>query len=162
MGAIVLQFVEGSGLGAALIKYYDHGIYSHVDSVLPDGTLLGARDDVIDGIPSGVQIRPASYVAGEIVLRVTIPCTDAQQDAFYAFVRVQLRKPYDETSIAAFALGRDWRADDSWFCSELCAAAVEASGFVQPLSAAANKVAPDDLLLVISALVPISIPESTS
>lgn len=153
MGAIALQFVEGSGFGSALIKYYDHGLYSHVDSVLPDGTLLGARDDVIDGIPSGVQIRPASYVAGETVLRVTIPCTDAQQDAFYAFMRAQLGKPYDETSIAAFALGRDWRADDSWFCSELCSAGIEASGLVPPLSAPANKIAPDDLLLVVSALV---------
>lgn len=159
MGAIVLQFVEGSGFGSALIKYYDHGLYSHVDSMLPDGTLLGARDDAIEGIPSGVQIRPASYVAGETVLRVTIPCTDTQQDAFYAFVRAQLGKPYDETSIAAFAVGRDWRADDSWFCSELCSAGIEASGLVPPLSAPANKIAPDDLLLVISALVRIGQPE---
>ena len=159
MSAIVLQFVEGSGFGAALIKYYDHGLYSHVDSVLPDGTLLGARDDVIGSIPSGVQIRPANYVGSETVLRVTIPCTDAQEAAYYAFVRAQLGKPYDETSIAAFALGRDWRADDSWFCSELCAAGIEASGLVSPLSAPANKIAPDDLLLVISALVPIGQPE---
>jgi hypothetical protein len=159
MGQIVMQFVEGSGFGSALIKYYDHGLYSHVDSVLPDGTLLGARDDVIDGIPSGVQIRPASYVTGETVLRVTIPCTDAQEAAYYAFVRAQLGKPYDETAIAAFAVGRDWRAADSWFCSELCSSGIEASGLVPPLSAPANKIAPDDLLLVVSALVQIGQPE---
>src|ERR1700744_1657297 len=104
MSTIVLQFVEGSGFGADLIRWFDHGKFSHVDSVLPDGMLLGARDDVIDGIPSGVQIRPASYVAKETVLRVTIPCTVNQEEAFYDFVRTQIGKPYDETAIAAFAV----------------------------------------------------------
>jgi hypothetical protein len=138
--AIVLQFVQGTGFGAALIKFYDHGLYSHVDSVLPDGTLLGARDDEVGGMPSGVQ-------------RITLPCTDAQADAYYAFVRSQIGKAYDETAIVAFAVGRDWRTPDCWFCSELCAAGLEASGFVFPLSSPANKVAPDDLLMVVSALV---------
>lgn len=158
MGAIVMQFVQGSGFGADLIRWFDHGKYSHVDSVLPDGTLLGARDDVIDGIPSGVQIRPATYVAKEAVLRVTIPCTVNQEEAYYDFVRAQLGKPYDETAIVAFAMGRDWRAADSWFCSELCAAGIEASGLIPPLIAPFNKIAPDDLALVVSALVEIDQP----
>jgi len=151
--AIVLQFVQGTGFGAALIKFYDHGLYSHVDSVLPDGTLLGARDDEVGGMPSGVQIRPADYLGSETVKRITLPCTDAQADAYYAFVRSQIGKAYDETAIIAFAVGRDWRTPDCWFCSELCAAGLEASGFVFPLSSPANKVAPDDLLMVVSALV---------
>lgn len=155
MGAIVMQFVGNSSWGSRLIEWFDHGKYSHVDSVLPDGTLLGARNDVIDGIPSGVQIRPASYVDGDKILRVTIPCTVNQEEAYYAFVRAQIGKPYDETAIAAFAVGRDWRAADSWFCSELCAAATEASGLVPAMIAPVNKIAPDDLLLVVSALVSI-------
>lgn len=160
MAAIVLQFVEGSGVGSDLIRWFDHGQYSHVDTVLPDGTLLGARDDVIDGTPAGVQIRPASYVAGEIVLRVAIPCTDAQQGAYYAFVREQLGKPYDEEAIAAFVVGRSWRDPGDWFCSELCAAGIEASGLVPLLIAPANKIAPDDLALVVSALVQVGEPET--
>jgi hypothetical protein len=155
MGTIVMQFVGNDSFGSRLIEWFDHGKYSHVDSVLPDGTLLGARNDVIEGIPSGVQIRPASYVAGDRILRVTIPCTANQEEVYYDFVRTQIGKPYDETAIAAFAVGRDWRAPDSWFCSELCAAATEESGLVPPMIAPVNKIAPDDLLLVISALVPI-------
>lgn len=155
MGAIVLQFVGNSSIGSRLIEWFDHGEYSHVDTVLPDGALLGARDDVIDGIPAGVQIRPASYVAQDVVLRVCLPASDAIANAYYDFVQAQIGKPYDEKAIAAFALGRDWRTADAWFCSELVAAGLEESRFVPILSAPCNKIAPDDLLLVVSAFVPV-------
>lgn len=153
MGAIVIQFVGNHSLGSRLIEWFDHGEYSHVDTVLPDGSLLGARDDVIDGIPTGVQIRPASYVEDEAKCRVSIPCTSAQETAYYDFVQAQIGKPYDETAIAAFVVGRNWRDPDSWFCSELVSAGLEAGWVVSPLSAPCNKIAPDDLLLVVSALV---------
>jgi uncharacterized protein YycO len=155
MGAITMQFAGSSSLTSRLIQWYDHGEFAHVDTVLPDGTLLGARDDVMDGCPAGVQIRPADYQQGYTLKRVTLPCTDAQQKAYYDFVTAQIGKPYDSTAIAAFAVGRDWRTPDSWFCSELCAAALEESGVVPPLSAPCNKIAPDDLLLLLSALTPV-------
>lgn len=150
---IVLQFVGNNSVGSSLIEWFDHGQFSHVDTVMPDGSLLGARDDVIQGIPSGVQIRPADYVNGEKLCRVALPCTQGEQDAYYTFVQAQLGKPYDQTAIAAFVTGRDWTSQDSWFCSELCAAGLEASGIVPNLYAPVNKIAPDDLLLVCSALV---------
>ncbi len=43
-----------------------------------------------------------------------------------AFAHAQVGKPYDYTAIAGFLARRDWREDDSWFCSELQAAAFEA------------------------------------
>jgi hypothetical protein len=153
MGAIVLQFASNTSLGSRLIEWYDHGKYSHVDTVLPDGSLLGARDDVIGAVPAGVQVRPADYVHGDMLLRVTLPAPDAIVNAYYAFVSAQIGKPYDETAIKAFAAGRNWIEDDSWFCSELCAAGLEKAGYVHMLSAPVNKIAPDDLLLVCSALV---------
>jgi hypothetical protein len=155
MGAIVMQFAGSASLTSRLIEWFDHGQYAHVDSVLPDGTLLGARDDVMDGCPAGVQIRPADYQKGYALKRVSLPCTDQEQKAYYDFVMAQVGKKYDETAIAAFAVGRDWRSPDAWFCSELCAAALEASGVVPPLSAPCSKIAPDDLLLVLSAFVPV-------
>lgn len=157
MGAIVMQFAGSASLTSRLIEWFDHGEFAHVDSVLPDGTLLGARDDVMDGYPAGVQIRAADYQQGYTLLRVSVPCTDDEQKAYYDFVLAQVGKPYDEKAIAAFAVGRDWRSADSWFCSELCAAALEASGVVPTLSAPCNKIAPDDLLLVLSALVPVEV-----
>jgi hypothetical protein len=153
MGAIVMQFAGSDSLTSRLIQWYDHGEFAHVDTVLPDGALLGARNDVMDGYPAGVQIRGADYQQGYTLKRVTLPCTDAQEKAYYDFVMAQVGKQYDSTAIAAFAVGRDWRAPDSWFCSELNAAGLEESGVVPPLSAPVNKVAPDDLLLVLSALV---------
>ena len=149
---ITLQFVSTADLGSDLIEYYDHGLYSHVDAVLPDGRLLGARQD------GGVAIRPPNYEKFNRKLVVTLPCPAPISDAFYAFLDAQLGKPYDNSAIAGFAVGRDWRAPDSWFCSELDASALELAGFFAgPLSTPANKVAPDDLLLVLSAIVPIGV-----
>jgi hypothetical protein len=153
MGAITLQFVGNDSLGSKLIEWYDHGQYSHVDTVLPDGSLLGARNDVIGSIPAGVQIRPAGYVLGDRMKRVVLPCSDAKEQNYYDFVRAQIGKPYDQKAIAAFFTGRDWRNEDQWFCSELVAAGLEDATVFCPLSAPVNKIAPDDLLLVISAMV---------
>jgi hypothetical protein len=153
MGAITLQFVGNDSLGSKLIEWYDHGQYSHVDTVLPDGSLLGARNDVIGSIPAGVQIRPAGYVLGDRMKRVVLPCSDAKEQNYYDFVRAQIGKPYDQKAIAAFFTGRDWRNEDQWFCSELAAAGLEDAAVFCPLSAPVNKIAPDDLLLVISAMV---------
>lgn len=153
MGAIVLQFVEGSGLGSGMIKWFGHGAFSHVDAVLPDGTLLGARNDDIDGVPAGVQIRPASYVARETVRRVELPATDEQAAAFYQFMREQIGKPYNRVGIAAFMVNASWSSVGAWFCSQVVTAALQAAGWLRELSEPPNKIDPDDLYLVISALV---------
>lgn len=153
MGAIVLQFVGSRSMVSRLIQWYDHGKYSHVDAVLPDGSLLGARNDAIGDVPAGVQIRPADYVRGDLLLRVELPAPDPTVKAFYDFMHLQVGKPYDQSAIAAFASGRNWTSTDSWFCSELCAAALEKSGYLHMLSAPVNKIAPDDLLLICSAMV---------
>jgi hypothetical protein len=160
MGQIVMQFAGSSSVTSQLIEWFDHGEYAHVDTVMPDGLLLGARNDVMAGYPAGVQLRGPDYQQGYSFKRVALPCTDAQQKAYYDFVLAQVGKPYDSKAIAAFVVGRNWRAPDSWFCSELCAAGLEASGVVPPLSAPVNKIAPDDLLLILSALV--KIPEETT
>jgi hypothetical protein len=54
---------------------------------------------------------------------------------------------------------RDWRKPDSWFCSELVTAALQAAGwFTRPLATATNRFTPSDLLLVLSALVAVGQP----
>lgn len=155
MGAIVLQFVGGSGFGSGMIKWFGHGAYSHVDAVLSDGTLLGARNDDIDDVPAGVQIRAASYVENESVRRITLPATDEQEAAFYAFMRAQIGKPYNRIGIYAFAVNASWSSVGAWFCSQVVTAALQASKWMRDLSEPPNKIDPDDLLLIISALVPV-------
>ena len=153
-GHVVLQFVKGHGLSANLISWFGGGPrFSHVDVVMPDGQLLGSRWDKVGGKPPGVQIRPASYVKGERLTRVKLPCTLVQQRAFYEFLEAQIGKPYDSIGILAFLFGRNWRETDSWFCSELGSAALEEAGILRPLAAMTNKITPSDLILVLSALV---------
>jgi hypothetical protein len=143
--SIVLQFVGGNDPLSKLIKDFERGWCSHVDAVLDSGELLGAR---LDG---GVAIRPANYETFAQVKRVGVPAPDATVQEFYGFLRAQLGKPYDEWAIAGFAVGRDWRSPDHWFCSELIAAGLEqAHWFPEPLSETANFITPRDLELVLS------------
>jgi hypothetical protein len=151
---IAVQFVASRSFGADLIELYSHSPYSHVDAVLADGQLLGARSETIGKIPPGVQVRPADYEAFTVRRRVELPATDLQATAFFAFLHGQLGKPYDQRAIAAFASGRDWRTPDAWFCSELVAAAMEAAGIFQwRLLDVASKIDPGDLALACSVLV---------
>jgi uncharacterized protein YycO len=146
---IRLQFATQNDPGSWLIRFYGHGAYSHVDTVMPDGSFLGARTDC----NPGVQIRPPGYAKFSKTLLVELPCTDEVTKRYYDFVQAQVGKPYDLTAIYAFAAGRDWRAADSWFCSELVAAGMEESGFLAfPLCVPSNKITPPDLLLICSVL----------
>jgi hypothetical protein len=142
---ITLQFIDDPNPASLAIKLFERGWAAHVDAVLPDGTLLGAR---LDG---GVAIRPPNYIAMTRRRVVALNTTQAQDDGFYAFLRAQLGKPYDIEAIAAFAVERDWRQPDSWFCSELQARALELCGFFRrALANSANEITPRDLLLVLS------------
>lgn len=159
MKSITLQFSFQADLGADLIAYFGHGAgFSHVDVVLADGRLLGARDAVCAGVAAGVQIRPADYARFTRTLPVTLFTGAANAQGFDTFLRAQLGKPYDMRAIIGFAVGRDWRESDSWFCSELVAAALEAATiFPYRLATPANKIDPDDLLLALSVMGPIEL-----
>lgn len=156
--AIILQFATETSLGSGLIRFYGHGWCSHVDAVLPDGRLLGARNDVLMGVPAGVQIRPPGYAPFTHTQRVTLMAPDPIVDDFYAFVQSQVGKPYDDLAILAFAVDRDWRNAGAWFCSELDGRGLEVAGyFPAPLATHANKLTPPDLLLACSARVPVPV-----
>jgi hypothetical protein len=154
---IRLQFVAASGFLSGLIRWFSHGAggvgISHVDAVLPDGRLLGARFDKADGV-RGVAIRRPNYEKWIYRAVIELPCDKGVEEAFYAALESQLGKPYDWRAILAFFFNRDWRARDSWYCSELQAWALEPpqSGFFQhPLALTVNRITPGDLLLLTSA-----------
>ena len=148
---MILQFSAMDDAGSKAIKFFSRGWPSHVDIVLGSGDLLGARSDSVAGRPPGVQIRPPAYEAFTKTQRVALTATAAQETAFLNFLEAQIGKPYDKTAIIAFAFGRDWRENDSWFCSELAAAALEECGwFPKPLANTVNEITPRDLLLAVS------------
>ena len=156
---VYLQFVAGTDIGAHLIQWFGAfgQPYSHVDTVLPDGRLLGARSDEVGGAPAGVQIRDPGYVGSNLVLRIDVASSDEQAKIYYDFVRSQIGKPYDEQAILAFVAGRNWQDPEAWFCSELVAAGLEYASIVLPLAAPTAKITPADLILILSAIVPVSL-----
>jgi len=150
---IQLQFVCGNAISSRTIAWFSAGHLSHVDAILPDGRLLGARSDHVGGKPPGVQVRHPGYAKWVSRIIMTIPTDQTKQDKFYDFLRMQIGKPYDRLAILGFLFNRDWRDDDSWICSELQAAALEYAGISpSPLYLAANKITPVACALVCSAL----------
>lgn len=147
-----LQFVCEDAISSRLIALVGAGEFSHVDALLDDGTLLGARHDSVGSKPAGVNIRPANYArfTKRAIFNLVVPM--AHERLFVAFLTKQIGKPYDMAAIWGFVTGRNWRAQDSWICSELQAAALEASGISPPLYLACNKISPVALALTVSAL----------
>lgn len=148
---IRLQFAAMRDPASEAIKLFSRGWPSHVDAVLPDGSLLGARDDLVGGQPRGVQIRPPGYCPFEKTLIIDLAATKECEEKFLAFGRAQIGKPYDTTAILAFPFERDWRDPDAWFCSEIWTRGLEISlWFPREVAVAANEVTPRDLLLMVS------------
>jgi hypothetical protein len=152
MKPIRLQFVCEKAISSQVIAWFSAGHFSHVDAVLDGGMLLGARSDSIGGRPPGVQIRPPEYIKFSLRVVMAIPASDAQSEAFYAFLQRQVGKPYDSEAIWAFFFNRDWRETDSWICSELQAAGLEHAAITPRLYLAANKITPVSLALAASAV----------
>lgn len=166
---IRLRFVWGYDPLSRLIRAGEHDgdCPTHVDCVLSDGNLLGAH------MQGGVVINQPRYDAtsdgpGMRELYVDLPplgltyYTEPSPQPWEAFLRAQLGKPYDFTAIAGLALDRDWREDDSWFCSEMAAASLEKCGWLPRLSTIDHHVSPRDLLLVISGRIPVTLPKGTA
>lgn len=144
-GSIVMQFVACDDIGSNIIKRFSRGWCSHVDAVLPDGRLLGARFD------GGVAIRAPDYEVFARKLQVRLQTADEVVTAFHDALYSQIGKPYDKTAIVAFALDRNWQEDDSWMCSEYQAWGLQqANFFPHPLAAIDSQITPRDLLLVVS------------
>lgn len=151
---ITLQFCSFPSFIGQAIDWFTAGDVGHVDVVLPDGGLMGAqREDGLGGQPTGVQIRPPNYGGMQHVRRVSMPEGDgAKLGLANNFLQAQLGKPYDTLAIVGFVVGRDWRDGGAWFCSELAARFAELAGaFPHQLCAPANKITPQELLLVCSA-----------
>jgi hypothetical protein len=142
MSGILLQFVTERG--GWPIRWFTHSDFSHVDFD-NGGWLYGARLD-------GVWARGPEYARFTHTERVVIPASGDERLRFTNFLSKQIGKPYDWRAIVGFAFNRNWRHPDSWFCSELIAAALEHANIVR-FATPANRITPNDLYLVASTLV---------
>lgn len=132
---ITLQFSSQNKIGSKLIQLATWSPYSHVDFVLPGGSLLGARGD-------GVKIREPYGIYDK--------CDRFKIDAPNSVIEralTQLGKPYDYSALLGFIFRRNIQDPKSWFCSELVAWAFEKEGY--PLLNSHNyyRITPRDLML---------------
>lgn len=163
MSEIVLQFCAFRSFFGRLIDWGTEGEVGHVDAVTPDGRqLFGAQHEAsMGGAPEGVQYRPVTYVrenGGYNLLRAHLACSPAQYDRFWAFMARQEGKPYDTRGILGFVFGRQWGDRGHWWCSQIQTAALEpgVTGiFPRHLRVKNNRLTPQELLLVCSALGPV-------
>ena len=148
------SFVLGTGLSSRLIAWYgqSYGGWSHVDALLPDGSLLGARSDTPGGTKSGVQIRPDPYERWARREILELPSNPAESFSWEIYLRAQVNKPYDSGSIWGFILGRADHEKGHWICSALQTSALEHVRKIPPLPVKTYQITPDALHLVLLAL----------
>jgi len=127
---------------------------SHVECVTPEGKYLGMRFD------GGMQAREPGYDARwlEAERVVDLPCTDAQAQAFYAYMTLSIGEPYDWKAIGSFILPQNFHLSNRAICSAKVTLGLRAKGcewFPMPLAVPAHQISPRDLLLVLSSHVQI-------
>lgn len=145
---IKLRFVTANDLVSAGIRAYQYGFWaSHVEALI-DGKLVGAH------FRGGVAVRDMGYDAGPGMREEYMQITAADEIAkkFEAFMMAQVGKPYDVEAIGAMVLERDWRDPNSWFCSELVTAALEACLLLNRMSVSVNRITPRDAYIISNTL----------
>lgn len=148
---IQLQFVLGAGWGSRLIAWYGcgYGGYSHVDAIMSDGTLIGARSDRIGGKPSGVQSRPADYENWIKRTIVSLEVTPQQHAIGEQFLLSTIGSGYDKDDILSLILGRPYHASGHWICSWLMIAWLKQMGVFGDLPFYPQQITPNSLLLAV-------------
>ena len=144
MKELTFQLVRGRSWTSKIIGYFGAGYYSHIDVLTPTGLLRGSRSDEIMGIPPGYMDRPQNYEKWERQTRYILNIDAIQYEKYWQFSDKQLGKPYDRRGLLnTFVFGRDWREDDSWWCSEEVARNGEYAGLWE-IPPEVNNVDPGD------------------
>lgn len=151
---IRLRFVSGRDAASLAIRARENFPFSHAEAVTPQGRYLGAHAS------GGVAAREPGYDAAwlERELFVDLPAAaPAQPEAFYAFLERHVGEPYDFESILGFLIpGVALHEAQHVICSAFVTLALRQCGwFAAPLAEPAHKISPRDLLLMISARIPV-------
>lgn len=154
-----MRFVAGAYISSALIRDREGEIFpftpSHVELVVPEG-YLGAYENQVGDIPPGVRIRPVGYDLGHTLkeLIFDVPCAD--EDAAESYARDKIGEPYDYTALIDYVLPLDLHVPGDKICSAYGVMTLRHGKFFKcPLAVRAHAIDPRDLLLLISAQMPI-------
>lgn len=152
--ALRWQFVLGEDLSSQLISWYGQGYggWSHVDLILPDGHLLGARSDRVGGAPPGVQIRTPDYAKWKRRTVLTLPCSPVQASTAVNFAVSQVGTQYDGMDILGFILGRELATKGRWICSALQLVVAETAAVIPHLHVTPQQCPPNMFFSIINAV----------
>jgi hypothetical protein len=120
---------------------------SHCECVTPEGKYLGQRFD------GGMQAREPGYDAKwlEFSRIVDLPCSPAQEKAFYDKANSMIGLSYDWKAIIDFALPVNLHLFDHAICSATMTQLLRAcEWFAWPLAVPFHQISPRDLLLMLS------------
>ena len=136
---------------------------THAECVSPDGKWWVGQHG-----KGGMQRRPAGYDRDEVYILadgrrceiiVSIPCTKAQQDEFYAFMdaAVEAKEPYDWLAAWTFLIGGHHHRRFASLCSSKVFLGFRSCKvFKWPVTMPAHEIEPAILLLLLSVLAEIS------
>jgi hypothetical protein len=150
---ISLQFVLGADWSSRLIAWWGQGYrgFSHVDGVLSDGSLAGARSDAIGGKPPGCQIRPPNYEVWKRRMIMTLKTTDAIAENWEQFFRNGIGTPYDKEDILGFIIGKPLSTEGHWICSAWQTDNLETQNLLPSMYLPPQQVTPNTLADICSA-----------
>ena len=110
---IKLKLSSNKNLFSYGIRKITSSIYSHVDLVLESGYYIGSQPGI------GVVIHKEKCDLEHFYE------IDVDYHSVANYMLDQIGKPYDFSGIYGFLIhDRKWQNPDSWFCSELVAAAI--------------------------------------
>src|ERR1019366_5396493 len=142
---------------------------SHCASLLADGRYLDARDNVIDGVPAGVQIRHPNTEPGIAVYRATLPVTQTEYSDWESNLCAKITDGYDSDAIRGFLEGKPLlhkaghymcaaltinsvqHVSRSWTSAAFVVNAMQRVGRIPfPLPVAAHQITPNAALLILA------------
>ena len=149
---------QGGILSAAIARFgfVTRGV-SHVDCVMPDGSLAGARSDRIKppgsniAIEPGFRIRPDDYEHWERrdIVRLWVSKTAAKKRL--AWIKHHIGDPYDTGAIIGFLLGHADHDRGAYICSAAATASAVAGGIIGKPPVPVSQITPNDLRLMLYA-----------
>jgi uncharacterized protein YycO len=137
-----LLFTRRRHVGSWLIRMVTWSNFSHVDVIMPNGTLIGAS------APDGVERVKMSSRLDKASKAIVMDIPVGSHEVAFSFLHSQLGKPYDYAGVAGIGLHRDWQEEDKWSCAELVAKALSEAG-QKPFDAEFHhRITPQDLLML--------------
>jgi hypothetical protein len=163
MSEIAIEFLMGPDRSSRLISWFGQGPdgVSHSASLLKDGRYLDARNDVLNGVPSGVHIRDPKTEKWIRKRRATLEVTDEEYQTWEDSLRLKIGDQYGRSDIMEFMFDRGKHQPGHYICSALAINAVQHVsrvhwkpghlGFIPfPLPIPAHQISPNAALLIVA------------